>query len=789
MQKPKLDPIKYEIFFNKLDQAMNESQQVVRYLSASPIVREAGEALEAFYIPTGEAADIACGILMHFMNITRGIRYMIQNRYDAEDIGVYEGDQFVNNDAYIGGMHVPDLCLVAPFFYKGELLGYVGAISHTTETGGIEPGGMCPSATEAWHDGTIIPMVKLVERGKVKRDIMNMFLRGNRDPATWELDMKARMAGNERAIRRLTELVEEFGPDFFKTATKALVEEGETMARTRLKELKPGTYSCRTYCDTLGAGQEKLAVIQVDLEITEDGDLIVHCPVISPQQPCFNNAYLPAVEATAMYCLLTQMLYDARWNSGAANVLKLDIPSHSRLNADPSQSVGYATVGIATLFGAAFTVALSRAYYAAGKLEEVQSGPGGSWNDMILAGLDYLGRPCATLFLSNGITWGCGGTVYQDGVTNYHFYNPWQYLPDAEGEEAKVPVMHLRLGFMPDSAAIGKYVSGYTGGAITMVHGSDVASAVHDGTGGKLNSSQGMFGGYAGPISYVDTLTNTDIYERIQRGDKLPQEASDVVDITQNVKGEYTHHSASVASTPFKAGDILVRLACGGGGGLGDPLERDPELIVANIRDQKATLENCQRVYCVAFEDPKTLRVDYSKTEKMREKKRQERLRQGVPGNKFIKALVEKRKNRQLPEVALEFLDETAAFSPAFKQQLESEEQLAAKEWEAIGKIEVSRELFETTPYVKIVEDKQNNKIAICSKCGFAYCHAKDDYKLYTLIYERDPTEIYPRHLAPDKNWAVYREFYCPGCGTQVEAEQCPPGMTIIPYERIKELQ
>ena len=789
MEKLQLDPIKYEIFFNKLDQAMNESQQVVRYLSASAIVREAGEALEAFYIPTGEAADIACGILMHFMNITRGIRYMIQNRYAADDIGIYEGDQFVNNDAYIGGMHVPDLCLVAPFFYKGEILGYAGAASHTTETGGIEPGGMCPSAKEAWHDGTIIPMVKLVEKGKIKRDIMNMFLRGNRDPVTWELDMKARMAGNERAIRRLTELADEFGPDFFKEATAALVEEGHTMARAKVKELKPGIYSCRTFCDTLGAGQEKLAVIQVDLEITGDGSLIVRCPVVSPQQPCFNNAYLPAVEATVMYCLLTQMLYNARWNSGAANILELDIPPHSRLNADPSQSVGYATVGIATVFGAAFTVALSRAYYAAGKIEEVQSGPGGSWNDMILAGLDYLGRPCATLFLSNGITWGGGGTVYKDGVTNYHFYNPWQYLPDAEGEEAKVPVMHLRLGFMPDSAAIGKNVSGYTGGAITMVHGSNVASAVHDGTGGKLNSSQGMFGGYSGPISYVDILTETNLYEKIQQGDRLPQAASDIINISKSVHGKYTHHSASVASMPFKAGDILVRLACGGGGGLGDPIERDPERIVADIRDEKATLKNCERVYCVAFEDPENLKIDYTATKKLREEKKQERLRQGIPANKFIKALVAKRNNRQLPKVALEFLDETAAFSPAFKQQLETEEQLAAMEWAPIGKTEVRRELFDLTPYVTIVEDNQGKNIAICSKCGFAYGRAQDDYKLAALIYERDPAEIYPEHLAPDKDWAVYREFYCPGCGTQVEAEQCPHGMTVIPYERIEELR
>ena len=517
-----LDPAKYEIFFNKLDQLLNESQQVVRYLSGSAIVREAGEAMEAFYVPSGEGADIAAGILMHFLNITRGIRYMITNGYGAEDIGIFEGDQFINNDAYIGGMHCPDTCLIAPFFYRGELLGYVGAASHTTETGGIEPGGMCPSATEAWHDGMIIPVVKIVERGKLRRDVMNMFLRGTRDPRTWELDLKARMAGNERAIKRLEELVSEYGTDFFRAATSALVNEGEAQARAKLRELKPGVYSCRTYCDTLGAGKEKLAVVHVEVEIKETGELIVRGPVVSPQQPCFNNAFLPATEATVVYTLMTQMLFDSRWSSGIAKPLTLDIPRGSRLNADPNQSVGYATVGIATVFCAALTVALSRASFVAGKLQEVQAGCSASSNSMNISGVDYLGRTCATTILSSALTHPGGGRINSDGVHNCAFYNPWNHIPDCEGEEAVVPILHLFVGLLPDSAAPGKYRSGYLAGHISMIHNSNVTSIIAKGIGGRVSGSQGIFGGYPGPGSGVITIKHTDIYERIEKRGELP---------------------------------------------------------------------------------------------------------------------------------------------------------------------------------------------------------------------------------------------------------------------------
>src|SRR4030042_3685171 len=98
-----IDPARYEVFYNKLDAILQEGMDTIRILSASSIVREAGEALSAFYLPdTGEAVDIATGILMHFLNVTRVIRYCHEHHYDNPDIGIYDGDQFINSEAYIG---------------------------------------------------------------------------------------------------------------------------------------------------------------------------------------------------------------------------------------------------------------------------------------------------------------------------------------------------------------------------------------------------------------------------------------------------------------------------------------------------------------------------------------------------------------------------------------------------------------------------------------------------------------------------------------------------------------
>lgn len=781
MAETRLDPVRYEIFYNKLDQILNEGKEVIRYLSGSTITREAGEVVQAFYLPTGHAVHIACGILMHILNVTRVIRYMIANRY-AEDIGFYEGDQFINNDAYIGGMHAPDTGIVTPFFYKGEVLGWIAAISHTTETGGIDPGGMCPSATEAWHDGIHLPAVKLVERGKMRRDIFNMILRSVRDPKGAELDIRARIAGNERVRQRLTSLADEFGMDFFMSATEQLVKDAEAQARARIKAFKPGIYTSRVYCDTLGADKEKLLIIQLEMEVVEDGTLTLRTPVVSPQSPGYNNAYLPAVEATAFYTMLVEFLYDARWNSGISNGVRIEIPEKSIINADPSMAVGYATVGIGSVFCNALTETLSLAYYISGKEKEVQGGAG-PMNGPILVGIDQFGRTCGNIATSACLPVGGGARIDKDGIdSGVTIFNPWSYVSDTEGEEMILPILHILNSHRPDSGGFGKYRGGTSTMAILLIHKTPFISTCTIGCGSKIPSFQGLYGGHPGAVAYIDLMLDTDFYQKIQEGMPVPYSHQEV---KQYLNGQYVHESASMASRPMKSGDMLVLTNYGGGPGLGDPIERDPALIVQDIEDKLATLSVAQIAYCVAI-DPETLEIDHEKTKKMRQEKREERLKQGIPAKEYVRMMIERRKKRELPQVTLEFLDETMRFSPAFRAQIEAEERLIEKDLIPLKKVKVKRELFKLTPYVKIVEDERGNKVAVCNQCGFGYCDVQENFKLYCLIYDRDPSEIQLGRLAPDKDWCIYREFYCPGCGTQVEVEATPPGTPIIHNVELK---
>jgi N-methylhydantoinase B len=772
-----LDPVKYETFYNKLDKILNEGKEVVRYLSSGVITREAGEVQEAIYLPNGEAALIAPGILMHIMNVTRVIRYMNAERY-TEDIGIYEGDEFINNDAYIGGMHNPDTACIAPIFHKGKHIAYVAAISHTTEIGAIEMGGMSPMATEAIHDGLHLPATKLIDRGKMRRDILNLILRAVRDPTSVELDIRARVAGNERTKRRIKELIDEFGLAFFEEALKKLLDDAEAFTRARIKTLRPGIYRARAYDENCGI-EEQLAMMEVEVEVTGAGDLIVRVPIVSQENPSFNNAYIPAVEASIFYIMLELLLYDCRWNSGLGRTIRIeDVPENSRLNANPNASVGYATIGISSVFADAFTVAMSRALYAAGRYEDVM-GPSTCSNSTVAGGTSQYGNIAVHIITSSGTPRAGGARVDKDGIdSSVTMYNPWTYISDVESEETLLPIMHFVRTHRPDSGGFGKFRGGTGTENVTMIYNSNNITINHQGVGKRIPSNQGLFGGYPGSSSFFDWMVDTNISEVIANETAIPTAGKRLTDF---LKGDYRTGPVCMTSgsRKLRTGDITHSSTNGGGGGLGDPLERDPGLIVKDIVNKVVTLEVAQKVYAVAIH-PETLEIDYGTTEKLRAERRKERLKQGVPGINYLKQLVKVREERRLPENPLGLLDETRNFCPSFEKELAIEKEIGAKGLKPLGKVKIHEKLFSLTPYVDIVIDEKGRKLSICSQCGFAYCEAHDNFKLYCLIYERDPSDFHPGRLAYDKEWCVFREFYCPSCASQIEVEAVAPGTPIL---------
>lgn len=777
MSTAKLDPVKYEILYNRLEQEMFEAKEVVRHLSASTIVREAGEVAEVICVQDGTACLISAGLLVHVASVTRNIKFMVADKY-GDDIGISDGDQFIGNDCHIGGMHIPDMMLIAPFFYKGQHIGWLGNYTHVPEVGAIEPGGMCASAREFCHEGIRLPGVKIVEKGRVKRDIMKILTHATRDPKTIEIDTRAKIAGNERARKRLTKVIDEVGLDFYLQATQQMVEDAEKFARDKIKSLRPGKYRARIYTDSVGTFEQKLRTGELCMEIREDGQMVLSAPVASPQALGFNNCALPAIEGLLFCVLLWQFFYKARWNTGMLNAITLELPDHSMFNVDRRAAVGYCPIGVGMQFQGALNEVISRASFPVGNYEDM-IGPCSHLNCPTIGGLDRYGRTYGAIVTSE---MGCGGGAlhqrdgHDSSVTQF---NPWTDCGDIETEEVG-PVLMFTRRQRPDSGGLGKFRGGVACQSIYTPHASPVTFFGLSGSGGYVSEVQGMYGGYPTPACTLDIVYDSDIFDRGKRKEPLPHS----IDELDLVGGKREKVYPSAASRQLKPGDLYC-VQYWGGGGSGDPLERDPDLIVQDFQNNLTTLRTIETVYGVKI-NPNTLDVDEKKTTEMRNARRKERLKQGTPGLDYVRRMVETRKNRDLPAPVLRFYDEMLEFCEGFRKEIALEESFAAADAKTPEKPLNSSNGMPITPYVKIVEGEKGGNVAVCAECGHAFCDASENFKLYCLIYDRDPAEIYPGDWAPDRNWMVFREFYCPGCGTQVEVEGTGIGTPIVHSVELK---
>lgn len=666
----KLDPVKYEVFYNRLEQALNEAKETVRELSASIIVRDSGEVAQGLFLLNGDSVLLATGLLIHVQTIQRAIQYLVENRY-ADDIGIFEGDQFINNDSFIGGQHRCDMELIAPIFYKGEHVAWTGNFSHVAEIGAIEPGGMCPSARESYHEGILLPCLKLVERGKIRRDLIQMMNFSVRTPRTIDIDTRAKISGNERARKKITEIIDEFGAAFFKAAIEQLVKDGEVQAEAKIKTFRPGIYRARVYVDTTGL-QEKLDSIESEVEVTEDGRLKISTPVVPKQRMGINNSAMPSTEGGIFALLLGLIFYKSRWNGGTLKKVCLDIPYPSALNADRSAAVAYGGIGINAQFFVSLNDSLSRMLYVSGQAEDIMAPCGNCLHCVFYGAIDQFGRTGGACCLECLV--GAGGArIDKDGLDSGAFQaNPWSEAPDIEVEEMDGPVMYLSRRLIPDSCGFGKFRGGAAVEAVTVVHNASSMVVGSFGSGGKAVGLQGIFGGYPGTGTVYRVVRDTDFYDRAKGKKPLPHS---IDELGKNLQGKLEILSPSTPARSFKNGDIFA-MAQWGAAGLGDPIERDPRLVVKDVKEKIISLQTANKVFCVEIKS-ETLAIDEDKTKKMREDRKKERLKEGIPAKEYIKTIVKKRRERDLPPFVLDFLDEMASFCEDFKNQLEFEEKLA----------------------------------------------------------------------------------------------------------------
>ncbi|WP_439498915.1 hydantoinase B/oxoprolinase family protein [Bosea sp. (in: a-proteobacteria)] len=537
-----VDPVTLAVLKGRLEQIADEMDATLFRSAFNPIIAEARDACHGLYHATTGATLVqgTNGLPIFVGAMAFAVKAVIDKV--ARQGGLQEGDTFLFNDPYEGGTHLNDFRLVRPIFRDGELFCWLASVGHWLDIGGNVPGGYNPKATESFQEGVRFPPVKLFSAGTLNQDIVDLLAANSRVPVSNWGDLNGQLNALDLGQRRFGALLDDYGAPVIAAAFEAFSERAEALMRSAIKALPDGRYSFEDVLDNDGITDEMLTVA-LDLTIAGDAMTLDFSRSSPPAQGPINISY--ATTVAACYVALKHIFTDVPANAGCLKPIDFVIPPTTLLGATaPKPMAGY-TETILRLIGVMLG-ALAKA-----DPDKATAAPFGTINALSFAGHRENGARWVMFSFFGG---GLGGNPETDGLN--HANNPISTatIPPAEILEASYPVMFRQWALRPDSAGGGVHRGGL--GAVYEVEALRDAEVFLLGERGKV-APFGVVGG--GPAALNRFTWESD------DGEQSPPLVS------------------KVTGVPVPAGRA-VRLETPGGGGWGDPRERDPALVGRDVR-------------------------------------------------------------------------------------------------------------------------------------------------------------------------------------------------------------
>lgn len=488
-------------------------------------------------------------------------------------VEVADGDVLVTNDPYSGMGHLPDLAVVAPCVWHGDVVAFAVTYSHHHDIGGRFAGGLSTEPREIYEEGLRVPIVKLYERGRRNAGLIATFAANIRNAQDFVADLEAKVAGTRGGVARLTQVLDRFGQDAFDHTVDYLFDYGELAARELIASIPDGAYEHEQVFDEGSSGAPvRLAVrltvrgdaLEIDFSGSDDQvDRAINVPY----------SYTKGAALGALRCVSTD---DVLINEGFARPISFVARDGSVVRPRMPAPVG----GRAPMIFAVFetvTRALAKA------LPERVAVPGESadmWHFAMRSGGADLVMGVDQLF------GGWGGRAGRDGVDGIAAPHIGHYAaPSVEGLEHTMPVVCERFQYVPDTGG-----PGASRGSLGVERTWRVlAPAQVTLRSSRLGGALGLSGGGRGGASFTG----------VNR---------DGIDLE-------TPESASLR-LELQPGDIL-RHAIGGAGGHGDPFTRPADRVRDDVVAGKLSVSSARRDYGVAV-DPISMEIDHGETDKAR---------------------------------------------------------------------------------------------------------------------------------------------------------------------------
>ncbi len=498
------------------------------------------------------------------------------------------GDLYWYNDPYLSQgsiTHTPDMVFIAPVFFHGEVVAYCHSFAHFWDLGGSRPGSIGPANTEIFHDGTLVPPIKIIDASRLNEEAYRIILRNSRYPDLLEGDSRALMSAASRAQERLLEMFERYGRDIMVAAIAEDQADTGRLVRDKTLEMIPeGEYSVRDYMDHAGVGEHWHSF---HIKLIRRGDEILLDATDSDDQAdgsinfIASNGALKAYFGQYFHQFDTSLMANHGLLAGIddvqlrqGSILRPEWPAalgcrahtFTKLKSAVRAVVAQATEGKVMAAAAVYVIAYWR----------MKESGTGNW-----------------LLCTDGIAVGHGARPFGDGLDAIYQRHNENY--PGEFMEMEYPLRLERYAIATDSGGPGKYRGGC--GVIR-----DVRLLADEGTFGlRVENNRFPAWGVGGGLSRVILNPGTPEEREIR---------------------------AFSDDNHWKRGD-LVRICTAGGGGWGDPLDREAELVLDDVKDGFVSTEAARNEYGVVI-DADAMVVDAAATDAKRAEIRSARGKTGL---------------------------------------------------------------------------------------------------------------------------------------------------------------
>ncbi len=554
-----LDPITAEVVLSRLRETTEAMAHALFHSGYSPILRESQDGTAGLTDGSGRVIMVGGGLQYHSLLYSKSIGSIFE-RYPAESMR--EGDTFICNDPYkAGNSHVPDIVVATPAFHDGNIVAFGVSVAHKADVGGLVPGSSGAAAREIFHDGLLLPPVRMWTADGVNPEVEAIIRNNSRAPEMVIGDLRGQAGATRLGAARAVALCETFGVEIFTETMATLIERTAARVRAEVAAWPDGSAEAEGFLDHDGVDTSRR--VRIHVHATKTGArLRLDFSQTDPQAYSPVNLPQPTAQAVSMQAVIAASDPTIPMNSGAFDAVDFAIPPGRLISPQFPASVNhYFPTAHLT-----YNVVLA----ALGKLNPARAvAPSGLGSGAIAVGypMGRAGKPTVQYEI---LITSLGGTSQGDGASVVLAMNHFAPGTPVEIIETEYPVRVKKFDMWQDSAGAGKQRGGI---GFDREYEFLTACTLTVRSSNQKEAAWGLFGGGSPPPSKTSIT--------------LPDGAREDMGVLE--------------TRAIEPGSVL-RLARSGGGGYGDPHDRPAERVHADVADGYVSRAAAARLYGVVLD-------------------------------------------------------------------------------------------------------------------------------------------------------------------------------------------